>query len=116
MLALVAQPDGVGSHVGIPGRNILPAKRIEDLPFRYDEIEAQHRAVLLDEFGIPISTGGEIEPWIRPQAHRFRHQEEVLDQQVGLDAGCASTRWRPRDLDVLVEEAALDPFLGASRL
>ncbi len=49
------------------------------------------------------------------QPHRFGHQEDVLDQQVGLELGAHRPDGAERQLDVLVEEAVLDPFLGAGR-
>ena len=75
-------------------------------------LEAEHRAVPLAELRVAeqhrrgqrgVDPGAE--------THRVRGEHQVLQQQVGLDLGPHRPQRAERQLEVLVEEAGLDPLL-----
>ena len=67
-------------------------------------------------FGSPTSTGGLI-GGVDPaaQSHRVGRQEQVLQQEVGLDLRAQRPDGAERYLQILVEKALLDPALDAGR-
>ena len=95
--AVVAQADGVGPDVlHRRGSARSPAEEVQQLPPGRDVVEVEHACRSVSRnLGSPISTGGEIDPWIqapRPIASATRNRFWMSRRR--LDLRCASAGWR----------------------
>src|SRR5207247_6367516 len=114
MLALMAQPNRMRAQICEFGNRDLPPQEVCELPFWHHVIKIEHLAVSLAKLGVAKQDGRQhrgMDP--RPQPHSVCSQEHVLKNQVGLNLRAHLRDRSERNLDVLVEETILYPFLDA---